>query len=110
MTMTGTAEPIDYEELVESYNNRLLNQLRSHAIDHAFLEMWVPDEDPVTSILNMVEAAEAYGAEGFTLRLGRETLSAEVAAALIEAIGAIATVESETKGDHGFVHISAISC
>jgi len=33
-----------------------------------------------------------------------------VAAALVEAIGAIATVESETKGDHGFVHISAISC
>ena len=53
-------DPIDYEALVESYNDRLLNQLRSHGVDHAFLEMWVPDEDPVNSILNMVEAAEAH--------------------------------------------------
>ena len=26
-----------------------------------YLEMWVPDDDPVKSLLNMVEAAEAYG-------------------------------------------------
>jgi hypothetical protein len=108
MTEVTTTQPIDYEALVESYNDRLLNQLRSHGVDHAFLEMWVPDEDPITSILNMVEAAEAHGTEGFSLRLRAETLSPEGYAALVEAIGSIAQVKTETAKDHGLVHVNAI--
>ena len=50
-------QAIKYEQLVQSYENRLLNQLRSHGVDLDFLEIWVPDEDPVSSILNMAEAA-----------------------------------------------------
>ena len=41
-------QAINYEQLVESYENRLLNQLRSHGVDLDFLEMWVPDEDTVS--------------------------------------------------------------
>jgi hypothetical protein len=108
MTAANTTGPIDYEALVDSYNDRLLNQLRSHAVDHAFLEMWVPDEDPITSILNMVEAAEAHGADGFSLRLRAETLSPDGYAALIEAVGSLAKVATETGEDHGLVHISDI--
>jgi hypothetical protein len=101
-------EPIDYEALVESYNDRLLNQLRSHGVDHAFLEMWVPDEDPVTSILNMVEAAEADGTAGFSLRLRPETLSREGYGVLAETIRPIASIETEIGRDHGLVHIRDI--
>jgi hypothetical protein len=108
MTTANRDDAIDYEPLVDSYNDRLLNQLRSHGVDHAFLEMWVPDEDPITSILNMVEAAEAYGTEKFSLRLRNETLSREGYAALVEAIGSIAEVATETQEGHGFVHVGKI--
>lgn len=101
-------DPIDYEALVESYNDRLLNQLRSHGVDHAFLKMWVPDEDPVNSILNMVEAAEAHGTTDFSLRLREDTLPRESHAALIDAIGSIATVEIRTEKGHGLVHVGNI--
>ena len=108
MSALARTEAIDYEPLVDSYNDRLLNQLRSHGVDHAFLEMWVPDDDPVTSILNMVEAAEAHGTDSFSLRLSTDTLSKERYAALNDAVGSIATVETELMGDHGFVHVSNI--
>lgn len=101
-------DPIDYEALVESYNDRLLNQLRGHAVDHAFLEMWVPDEDPVNSILNMVEAAEAYGTNGFSLRLRDATLSSESRSSLLAAIDSIATTRIETEKEHVLVHVSDI--
>ena len=108
MTAANITEPIDYETLVDSYNDRLLNQLRGHGVDHAFLEMWVPDEDPIISILNMVEAAEAHGTDGFSLRLRSETLSADGYAALIEAVGPIAKLLTEIGEDHGLVHVSDI--
>jgi len=102
------SDPIDYEALVESYNDRLLNQLRSHGVDHVFLEMWVPDEDPVNSILNMVEAAEAHGTTEFSLRLREDTLPRQSHPALVEAIGAIATIKIESEKEHGLVHVSDI--
>jgi len=101
-------DPIDYEALVDSYNDRLLNQLRSHGVDHAFLEMWVPDEDPINSILNMVEAAEAHGTTEFSLRLRQETLPRENHSALVDAIAPIATVEIEAGKEHGVFHVSNI--
>lgn len=101
-------EPIDYEALVESYNDRLLNQLRSHGVDHAFLEMWVPDEDPVNSILNMVEAAEAHGTTSFSLRFREGTLPRESHANLVAAISALATVKIEIEKEHGLVHVGDI--
>lgn len=108
MTATPSSDPIDYEALVDSYNDRLLNQLRSHGVDHAFLEMWVPDEDPIESILNMVEAAEAHGTEEFSLKLRAETLSHEGFAALTKAVGSIARIGTENEGDRRLVHVSDI--
>jgi hypothetical protein len=108
MMAAKSVEAIDYESLVESYNDRLLNQLRSHGVDHAFLEMWVPDEDPTESILNMVEAAEAHGAQEFSLKLRAETLSLEAFAALKEAVGPIAKIVTEIEEDRRIVHVSDI--
>ncbi|WP_028466621.1 hypothetical protein [Nisaea denitrificans] len=101
-------QAINYEELVESYENRLLNQLRSHGVDLEFLEMWVPDEDSVSSILNMAEAAGAFGVEGFVIRVNRETLPSARTADLKDALAPIADVTVEDHEDHCLVHISSI--
>lgn len=100
---------INYEELVTSYEDRLLNQLRGHGVDFEFLEMWVPDEDVVSSILNMAEAASAFGANGFSLRISNATLPAEKRGDLAQALGGISSVEIEAKEDHSIVHIRDIS-
>lgn len=64
-----------YEEIVDDFENRLLTQLRQHSAIADFLEMWVPDTDPVQSITNMIEAAEIYGSESFDLQIGRSSIS-----------------------------------
>lgn len=101
-------QAINYEQLVESYEDRLLNQLRSHGVDLDFLEMWVPDEDPVASILNMVEAAGAFGTESFTLRVSTASLPSGTHGALADALQPISDVEIVDQGDHSLVHVSKI--
>lgn len=101
-------QAINYENLVASYEDRLLNQLRSHGVDLDFLEMWVPDENPVASILNMVEAASAFGTENFSLRVTTESLPPEQHGALRAALKPISDVEIDGHGDYSLVHISHI--
>jgi len=70
--MTGA---LNYEVLVEAFEQALVTKLRSHAAEADYLEMWVPDEDPVKSILNMVEAAEAYGRDNIAIEVSAQTLT-----------------------------------
>lgn len=53
--------PLDYEALVAAFEHSLLTQLRGHSAAAPFLEVWVPDEDPVRGLQNMFEAAEIAG-------------------------------------------------
>ncbi|WP_193188786.1 hypothetical protein [Nisaea sediminum] len=101
-------QAINYENLVASYEDRLLNQLRSHGVDLDFLEMWVPDEDSVASILNMAEAAGAFGTENFTLRVSNTSLPRAKHDELRTALGPFSDVEIDDHGDYCLVHISNI--
>ena len=69
--MTAT---LNYEVLVRAFEEALVTKLRGHGAEADYLEMWVPDEDPVKSILNMVEAAEAFGRDGIAIEVSAETL------------------------------------
>ncbi len=66
---------LNYEDLVRAFEEALATKLRGHAAEAEYLEMWVPDEDPVKSILNMVEAAEAYGRDEMAVEVASNTLS-----------------------------------
>jgi len=58
-----------YEDLVEAFEHSLLHQLRGHGAAVPYLDTWVPDPDPVRSLLNMLEAAElAYCVSPFQRR------------------------------------------
>ena len=80
-------EILNYKELVSSFQARLLTQLRKHVADAEYLEMWVPDEDPITSILNMVEAAQAYGREELAVFVETDVLSSNQIPALAARVG-----------------------
>ena len=102
-------QAINYEQLVTSYEDRLLNQLRGHGVDLDFLEMWVPDENAVSSILNMVEAAGSFGVDGFTVEVAHTSLPSARTGDLRDALSPISDVVIEEHGDHCLVHISNIS-
>jgi len=78
---------IDYESAVTGYMEDLSTVLRGFgpAENLAFLETWVPDEDPLQSILGIFEAAMGAGIPGVTVRVGAQTLAALDLAALEKA-------------------------
>lgn len=68
------AQPIDYDRLTADFNQSLVTTLRGHKPAEDYLDIWVPDEDPVKGILNMVEAAQAAGRGGIELQVSTKTL------------------------------------
>lgn len=80
---------ITYEEAVENFNSSLLTNLRGHGAQEACLEGWVPDADPVFSILNMVEAAEAAGLPGIGVHFTGSSLDAAQRQQLLDQVGRI---------------------
>jgi len=63
-----------YEDLVEAFEHSLLHQLRGHGAAVPYLDTWVPDPDPVRSLLNMLEAAELAGERILRVAVSEATL------------------------------------
>lgn len=112
MNASPTPAPIQYEALVAEFQDGLLNALRSHAASQEFLETWVPDEDPVRSILNMAESAEIAGCAEIAVRVRRDTLPddrhGELLALLSELGDAAVRSDAETGGDEVLVTVNAL--
>ena len=58
---------IDFEKLLENYNNELVTKLRSFNDQYNYLQYWVPDSDKTTSLLNLVDALYETGTLNFSL-------------------------------------------
>ena len=102
-----TDPPLDYERLVSEYNHDLFHVLRGHR-SLEYLEMWVPDEDPIKSLLNMVEAAEMAGRTSIAIRLGARTAASVDAPALRSALEPLGTVDLRTENDELIIAIGAL--
>ncbi|SVB28753.1 uncharacterized protein METZ01_LOCUS181607, partial [marine metagenome] len=48
---------IDLDKMIESYETGLVDKLRHFGLQADIFETWVPDSDPVKSILNLIDSA-----------------------------------------------------
>lgn len=96
-------EPVNYETLVSEFNKKLVTQLRNHGAEVEFLEMWVPDEDPVRSIENMVEAVQAYGQSQVQIQISEQTISDNQLQELQEKIRSIGGEMAQQQGTQGWL-------
>jgi hypothetical protein len=96
--MSETMATVNYEDLVVDFNNRLVTQLRSHGAAFEFLEMWVPDQDPVRSIQNMVEATQAYGESTLQIRISKQTITDQQIERLRAEVDALGGKLAQTAG------------
>jgi len=64
---------LDYDNLVRDYRAGLIDRLRGFSVAHAFLELWVPDDDLHRSLVNLVQAAREANRDELDLRLGPST-------------------------------------
>jgi hypothetical protein len=90
--------PLNYEELVEDFKRRLLTQLRGHSAEAEYLETWVPEDDPVKSILNIVESAQAYGRDQVRLNVAKTTMTTRQQQDLLELIAPIGQARIVDRG------------
>lgn len=103
--MTGT---LNYEVLVRAFEEALATKLRGHGAEADYLEMWVPDEDPVKSILNMVEAAEAFGRDEIAVEVSAETLTDTQVNDLLAILSDIGTAEITARPEGRLVEVTGL--
>lgn len=99
---------INYEEVVDDYNGKLLTKLRSHGSSFDYLEMWVPDENHVKSILNMVEAAETYGKQDIQISILNDTLTSSELKLLVEEIQKIGNISVDSTDGGKLLAVTAL--
>lgn len=99
---------VNYEVLVKAFEEALVTKLRGHGAEADYLEMWVPDEDPVKSILNMVEAAEAYGRDHIAIEVSSQTLSEGQVNELLSVLSDIGSAEITARADGRLVEVTGL--
>jgi hypothetical protein len=99
---------LNYEVLVKAFEEALVTKLRGHGAEADYLEMWVPDEDPVKSILNMVEAAEAFGRNDIAIEVSSETLSDGQVNELLSVLSDIGSAEITARADGRLVEVTGL--
>ncbi|MEQ9329227.1 MAG: hypothetical protein RJQ21_18235 [Rhodospirillales bacterium] len=97
--MSAAGDSLDYDALVREFEDGLVNNLRRHGVGDDFLEMWVPDPDPVLGVLNMAEAAESYGLQAVSIRVSKTMVPEDRLAELETALGNLGGVAITDLGD-----------
>jgi len=90
---------VDYERLAEEYKESLTTVLRGFKAGAEFLETWVPDEDDLQSILNILEAAEVDGLGKISVYIGSDTLRNLDLRKLEEFAAKVGAVKIEANGE-----------
>jgi hypothetical protein len=71
---TQTMQKFSYESLVKDYETNLETQTRGFSAGLPWLETWVPDDDVIASINNLIEAAQNGGIDSLALSVKIQTL------------------------------------
>ena len=90
--MTVAEKILDYDQLVETYSANLDVTLRGFRPAEEMLDTWVPDEDPIRSLSNLVEAAQLCGSDSIAVRVSNKTLNGHSADSLSEKLAGLGEV------------------
>ena len=99
---------LNYEVLVQAFEEALVTKLRGHGAEADYLEMWVPDEDPVKSLLNMVEAAEAYGRNDIAIEVSAATMSDAQVNELLAVLREIGAPQVTPRADGRLIEVTGL--
>ena len=76
-----------------------------HGVGADFVEMGVPDPDPVKGVLNMAEAAESFGLNDISMRVSSVTIPPVRHDELRAALGMVGKTEISVGEDHFIAHV-----
>jgi hypothetical protein len=94
------ATNIDYEKLVQNYRDNLEVQTRGFSPGAQWLEMWVPDEDVIASLRNLVEAAHLAKMDGLEIRILKATVGNDGVGKLHHGLDHLGELSVEIETSH----------
>ena len=101
---------IDLHKMIESYETDLVDKLRHFGLEADIFETWVPDSDPVKSILNLVDSAwEANSDVALEIRASTTILDNAALSLLEMSLGDRIEVNPSSELDYVTILISGIS-
>lgn len=95
---------VDYDQLAATFNDTLVSTLRGHSASEGFLDLWVPDADPVLGIAGMVDSARIAGLDSIAIQFRRTTIPDQRHHELKQLLGASYTMSLEARGDVVVLH------
>ena len=96
---------ISLDEIIESYERGLLDQLRGFGVEGELFETWVPDPDPTKSILNLVESAVAAGISAqLSIRVSEAIIDNVCLQTLSDELKGLAQMRVEALNDYSIIH------
>jgi hypothetical protein len=106
MQITTRRYSLNYESLVEGYEQGLSTQLRGFKSGPDFLETWVYDSDPRRSVLGIFEAAKDAGIEELGLEVGFSSLGELNVSGLSAELRAFGEVRIATSAEGARITVS----
>lgn len=97
--MTDNTDVIHYDTLLTGYNDSLTTVLRGFRPGLGFLETWVPDEDVVKSVLNLLEEAYDAGRTEIAVSFGPASAALLDVPQLTELMKTLGTARTRPEGD-----------
>ncbi len=105
---TSDGPVVDYETVAARFEEALLEKLRHHGVEDAFLEFWVPDADPLKGIVGMVDSARIAGFDRITIRFTSKSVPTNRLGELGERLKDIGEIAVELAGDSGVLKASQL--
>ena len=107
--MDNKSIKLNYKQLVKNYWDSLTSVLRGFHSGVEFLELWVPDEDHIKSIINLVEAAQDFGQNSFELFLDNEVVNQMKVNLLKNELQNLAFIEYQSQIDGLLIQFSQLA-
>ena len=101
---------IDLDKMIESYETDLVDKLRHFGLETDIFETWVPDSDPVKSILNLIDSAgEANSDVELEIRASTTVLDSTALSLLGKSLGDKMKVNSSSEVNYVTILVSGLS-
>ena len=98
---------INFDEITSNYESGLVDKLRHFGLEGEFLETWVPDPNPVKSVINLADsAAEAELGSAMELRLPRQTIEGKILDDLVGQLMKTLDVAVDNTAQHTIIVLS----
>lgn len=107
--MENPSPTICYEDLVSAYSNNLEVQTRGFSAGLSWLESWVPDDDLLPSLANLVEAAQIGGMDAIGVDFDPQTLGNESPESISKKLSHLANISFSNGGGKVHLHFGKLN-